>query len=101
MKTEQIILKDISPNPFKKFINGGKMNEDTIAKLIEGFKQTKFHANLCARRNEKEIELIYGHHRLEAAKKVYGKDNTVKTCEEGIKQKQITKILSRDKNREE
>ena len=73
MKIIKIEVPKIKPNPFKRFISGGKLNEATIQKLIEGYKQTQFHENLCARENKKgEIELIYGHHRLEAVKRVYG-----------------------------
>ena len=74
VEIKQVMLKQIKPNPFKKFINGGKLNTSIIEKLIEGFKQTKFHENICARENEGNIELIYGHHRLEAAIKVYGEN---------------------------
>ena len=72
-KTIQIEVSKIKSNPFKKFINNGKLNPEVIAKLVEGYKQTTFHENLSARYNDKgEVELIYGHHRLEACKKVYG-----------------------------
>jgi len=70
----KIKLSDLKPNPFKKFINNGKFNEDIIEKLIEGYKQTKFHENMSARNNNGKIELIYGHHRIEAAKRLYGKN---------------------------
>ena len=69
-----VALKDIKPNPFKKFINEGRLNDSIIEKLIEGYKQTTFHENICAREFANEIELVYGHHRLEAAKRVYGED---------------------------
>jgi len=78
MKTVEIQLKDIKPNPFKKFINGGKLNEFILGKLVEGFKQTKFHVNFYGREDNGRIELIYGHHRLEAAIRVYGKTYKIK-----------------------
>ena len=74
---KQVALKEIKPNPFKKFINNGKLNTSIIEKLIEGYKQTKFHENICARENEGMLELIYGHHRLEAAIRVYGKEHKI------------------------
>lgn len=78
MKTIEIEVKKIKANPFKKFINNGKLEEEIISKLVEGFKQTTFHENLCGRENEKgEIELVYGHHRLEAVKKVYGENHKI------------------------
>jgi hypothetical protein len=78
MKTIQIELNKIQPNPFKKFINNGDLDEDTVLKLMEGFKQTTFHENLCAREAENgTVSLIYGHHRLESAKRVYGKNKKI------------------------
>jgi hypothetical protein len=75
MENIQIELSKIKANPFKQFINNGKLDKEIIEKLKEGYKQTTFHENLCARRNEKdEIEIIYGHHRLEACKQFYGKN---------------------------
>jgi len=75
MKQIKIALKNIKPNPWKKEINGGKLDEETVEKLMEGYAQTVFHENIMCRENKKgEYELIYGHHRLEAAKRVYGKD---------------------------
>jgi hypothetical protein len=78
MKIIKVQVSKIKPNPFKRFISNGKLNEDIIQKLIEGYKQTQFHENLCARENEGgEIELVYGHHRLEAVKRVYGKTHKI------------------------
>lgn len=77
MKTVKVMLKDILPNPFKKDINDGQLDEEQVEKLVEGYEQTVFHENLLARPSpfkEGKFELVYGHHRLEAAKRVYGKD---------------------------
>ena len=79
MKTITIQLNKIKPNPFKKFIKGGKLDEEIISKLIEGYKQTTFHVNFKARNNSNEdVELIYGHHRLEAAIRLFGKNHEIK-----------------------
>lgn len=80
MKTEIITIEasKIKPNPFKKFINKGRLNNDIISQLIEGYQQTTFHENLTGRRNsDGEIELVYGHHRLEAVKKFYGENHKI------------------------
>ena len=78
MKIQEICLKDIKPNPFKKDINNGKLNEEIIQKLIEGYKQTTFHENLVARESKNgDIELVYGHHRLESAKRVFGNNHKI------------------------
>ena len=74
IKIVEIEAGKIKPNPFKKYIDKGDLSEDVIDELIEGYKQTTFHNNLVGRENAKgEIELVYGHHRLEAVKRCYGK----------------------------
>jgi hypothetical protein len=74
-KTIEIEVGKIKPNPFKKFIDKGDLSEIVIEELLEGFEQTTFHHNLSARENKDgEVELIYGHHRLEAVKRFYGDD---------------------------
>jgi len=74
----KIKLSQLKPNPFKKFINKGKLDEETISKFIEGYKQTRFHENVKARKNnDGEFELVYGHHRIESAKRVYGKNHEI------------------------
>ncbi len=79
LETVEIELGKIKPNPFKKHINDGKLNKSVLEKLEEGYKQTTFHENLLARRNDKEeLELVYGHHRLQVAKKVYGNNHRIK-----------------------
>jgi len=73
----KVRLADIRPNPFKKEIDGGAINEEQVARLVEGYKQTTFHENLLARKVGDTYQLVYGHHRLEAAKRVYGKDHVI------------------------
>lgn len=73
MNTVKVKLQDLHPNPFKQEISGGKLNEEQVSKLEEGMRQTTFHENLLARkRKEGGYELVYGHHRLESAKRVFG-----------------------------
>lgn len=79
MKTITIQLNKIKPNPFKKFIKDGELDEEVISKLMEGYEQTTFHVNFKARNNNNEdVELIYGHHRLEAAKRFFGEKHEIK-----------------------
>lgn len=78
MKQIKIALKDIKPNPFKKEIDKGRLNEEQVEKLVEGYRQTTFHENLLARKTKDgEVQLVYGHHRLEAAKRVYGPNHEI------------------------
>lgn len=74
-KIIEIEAGKVKSNPFKHYIENGSLNEVIIEELIEGFKQTSFHDNLAGRENAKgEIELIYGHHRIEAVKRYFGEN---------------------------
>lgn len=73
MKHTTIALRDIKPNPFKKNILGGKLDEAKIARLEESIKQTGFWENVVLRKRGDEYQLGYGHHRHEAAMRVLGK----------------------------
>ena len=80
MENTQVQLKQILPNPFKKEIDNGKLNEEQVQKLMEGYKQTTFHENILARRSKEhndKYELVYGHHRLEAARRTYGNNHEI------------------------
>jgi len=73
-------LKNILANPYKKEIDNGKLNEEQVQRLMEGFKQTTFHENLLARPSptiKGKYELVYGHHRLEACRRLYGNNHTI------------------------
>lgn len=67
-------LKDINPNPFKKHINKGKLSEDTISKIISNMKELGLMGALPIFKRKEKYYLIAGHHRVEALKRVFGKD---------------------------
>jgi len=74
-------VKEIKPNPFKKYINKGKLNEDGVAKMIESLKHGTLPMIFTVRKNNNDgFELCYGHHRLQAIKEVKGTDFEV-NCE--------------------
>lgn len=62
-------IKDIKPNPFKKRINGGKLNPEIVDKLKESIEHGTLPKRFVMRKGN---ELVFGHHRLEAFKQVYG-----------------------------
>ena len=69
----KVQIKDIKPNPFKKFINGGKLDKDRVEKLKESIEHGTLPSIFYVRKNEDgTYELAHGHHRLEAMRQVRG-----------------------------
>jgi len=61
----EIQINKIKPNPYKKFINKGKLNQNQVDKLKESIKHGTLPSTFCV---NKKNELCFGHHRLEAFK---------------------------------
>lgn len=63
-----VSLTEISPNPFRP--EGSPFNEETIQALVEDFKASGIWPNVLGRGIEKGIQLAYGHHRIEAMRRI-------------------------------
>ncbi len=69
----KIKIKDLKPNPYKKFISGGKLNQEQVNKIKSNLKELGFMGALPIFKKNKKYYLINGHHRVEALKQTYGK----------------------------
>ena len=76
VKTERVVVQlgKLHPNPFKKHILGGKLNEERVARLEESIGQSGFWDGFAARKNGNGYQLAFGHHRLQAAINQLGKE---------------------------
>lgn len=70
-------IKDINPNPFKKEINEGKLNQEQIDKIKANMKKLGFMGSLPVFKKNNKYYLISGHHRKEALKQIFGKEYEV------------------------
>ena len=70
-------LGELRPNPFKRFILGGRLDEAKILRLVESIEQTGFWENVVCRKGESQYELGYGHKRVEAAIRKLGKKHKI------------------------
>lgn len=70
----KIKISDLKPNPFKKNINGGKLNEEIIQKIKSNIKELGLMGSLPIFKKDGEYFLIAGHHRLQALKETFGKN---------------------------
>jgi hypothetical protein len=65
----KVQIKNLKPNPYRDMENY-PIKLDKIQHLSNSIKQTGFWDNVIARKSNGEIQIAYGHHRLEALKKV-------------------------------
>ena len=70
-------LKQLNPNPFKKQIDGGKLNKEQIAKLKSSIKELGLMGSIPVVKIKNKYHLISHHHRLQALKEVYGKEKEI------------------------
>lgn len=74
-------LNQIKPNPFKKNINKGKLNEETIKKIQSSLSELGLMGAIPVFKKGKAYHSISHHHRIEALKRTYGKDYEVEVIE--------------------
>jgi len=72
----KIQIKDLKPNPFRDMKNY-PINQEKIQSLTNSINQTGFWDNILARKNNGNIEIAYGHHRLVVLKKLFKPDDYV------------------------
>ncbi len=73
-----IQLGELKPNPFKKFVNGGKLNQATVTSLEGRIQSTTLWEQWVVRETiDDKYEMAFGHHRLQAAINLFGKKHEV------------------------
>jgi chemotaxis protein histidine kinase CheA len=63
-------LKDVRPNPFRRSEKYPILTAK-VEELVESIETTGFWENIVGREVDGKLQIAYGHHRLEALKKVY------------------------------
>jgi len=67
-------LKDLNQNPFKKEINKGRLDEDTIKKIQANMIELGLMGSIPVVKRDNKFYLVSHHHRVEALKREFGKD---------------------------
>lgn len=76
MTIAKVRLGDVRHNPFRRF-DEFPLIEKKVAALQNSIQETGFWDNVLGRVVEGGVEIAYGHHRIEAAKRVYGEDHEI------------------------
>jgi hypothetical protein len=88
-------LKDIQANPFRK-IERYPTREDKIEALKESIQATEFWNNLVARVVNGKAQIAYGHHRLEALRRLYPPAHKVDLIVRDLSDEMMLKIMTRE-----
>jgi ParB-like chromosome segregation protein Spo0J len=91
-KTMKIKLKNIKKNPYRD-LNKYPIDQEKVKKLEKSIEDTDFWDNLLARNINDNIELAYGHHRLEALKNIHGNDFVIDVTVKNINDETMFKIM--------
>ena len=82
-------LSELNPNPFKKEINKGKLNEEVIHRIKANIKELGLMGSIPIFKKDNKYYLINGHHRVEALKRVFGKEYEVEVVKHNYNEEQI------------
>lgn len=94
MKRLKISLGELKPNPYKKDIDGGRIDSNVVNQIIESANKTSFWEQFVVRQVEDEYQIAFGHHRLEAAVQMYGKKYEVSVQVEDYSDEQMLVALA-------
>lgn len=76
MTIAKVRLGDVRHNPFRRF-EEFPLIEKKVTALENSIQETGFWDNVLGRVIEDGVEIAYGHHRIEAARRVYGDDHEI------------------------
>ena len=91
----RVKLKDIKKNPFRNF-DIYPIREDKVFRLMESIRATTFWGGLVGRKKDGKVEIAYGHHRLDALKKMFDEDPEIDIVIRDFSDPDMMKLMSRE-----
>jgi hypothetical protein len=91
----RVKLKDIKPNPFRSF-DIYAIDRERVKRLKASIKETDWWDNVEARKKDGEVELAYGHHRIEAMKEIFGPEHEIEIPVKDLSNEQMIRRMSRE-----
>ena len=91
----KVKLKAIKPNPFRDFTNY-PIQDEKVKSLESSIKDTGYWDKLIVRQNGDGIELVYGHHRLQALKNINGEDLEIEVSVKDYSDDDMIKIMANE-----
>jgi len=91
----RVKISSIRSNPFRQ-LDKYPLGEAKIAKLASSIKRNYFWGNMVARKSSDGHELAFGHHRLEAARRVFGDEAEIKILVTDLTDAQMLQFMAAD-----
>lgn len=91
----KVKVKDLKPNPYRDMANY-PINQDKLQTLKKSIEQTGFWDNILARQVDGQIQIAYGHHRLQALKEVFSGDYQVEVPIKDLSDELMLKIMANE-----
>jgi ParB-like chromosome segregation protein Spo0J len=95
MSIVPVSINEIQANPFRR-IESYPIDENKVAELMKSIEATGYWENILCRKNNGKIELAYGHHRIEALKRKFGKDKIINVNVQDLDNNSMMKIMARE-----
>ncbi len=94
-KLRKVKLMDIRPNPYRDF-GIYPFRDDKVLQLMESIRTTGFWGGLIGREKDGKVEIAYGHHRLEALRKMFPEEAEFDVTIRGLSDTDMIKLMSRE-----
>lgn len=91
----KVKIKDLKPNPYRS-IDTYPVDEPKVLTLMDSIKQTGFWDNILARQYNGEIQIAYGHHRLEALRRSMDPEDEVDIPVKDLDDSTMLKIMANE-----
>jgi hypothetical protein len=91
----KIKLRDLMPNPYRDF-KIYPIREDKVLQLMESIRTTTFWGGLVGRKKNGKVEIAYGHHRLEALRKMFDQEAEFDIGIQNLADMDMIKMMSRE-----
>ena len=85
----KIKINQLKPNPFKKQIAKGRLDEDQVKRIMSNMKELGLMGALPVFKKGNDYHLINGHHRTEALKRQFGKNHEVEVVVHNYSEEQV------------
>lgn len=95
MENKKVKLKDIKPNPYRDF-GIYPIRDEKVLQLMESIRTTTFWGGFIGRERDGKVEIAFGHHRLEALRKMFPPEAEFNVTVENLGDTAMIKMMSRE-----
>jgi len=95
----KVAIKDVRPNPFRR-IEHYPIRAEKVTALRESLRSTGYWGGLSGRTVNGEVQISFGHHRLQALKDEFGPTHEIDVIVEELSDEQMLKRMARENSEE-